>query len=192
MQIMNWVEVEPAGNGVSKLPAGAYVLRITDVSDHTSRNGNEYVTFVYDVAEGEHANHFAGDTREYTHRFDRYYTGKSQGFFRTMLDMFQACNPGKFDLAQWSMRNLNAGKYDWQALKGLTIGVLFRDRIYTNSQGRDVTVLDYVRPMTADEVRAGKWTVPPVKDERDGGGSRQQPQPMGMSSGDVYNADIPF
>ena len=187
---MNWVEVEPAGGGAEKLPAGAYVLRITDASDHTARSGAPYLTLVYDVAEGEHANHFAGESREYVHSFNRSYGGKSKPFFKSLLEAFEQSNPGRFNIETWQRT------CDERALVGLTVGVLFRDRIYTNNKGRDVTVLDYVRPMSADEVRAGAWTVPPVKDDRDstpGGGYVENPygqQEQAPTS--VYDADVPF
>lgn len=190
MKIMNWVEVTPAGVGTPKLPAGAYVLRITDVSEHTARSGSAYLTFVYDVAEGEHANHYAGESREYVHSFNRSYEGKAAPFFRALLDAFEDSNPGRFSVEAWQRT------CDENAFVGLIVGVLFRDRIYTNNQGRDVTVLDYVRPMSAGEVRAGAWSVPPEKDERDttpGGGYTSNPygqQEQAPTS--VYDGDVPF
>lgn len=199
MKIMNWTEVEPAGTGAEKLPAGAYVLRITGVSGHTSKAGNPYLTFTYDVAEGEHAGHYASETRDYVHSFNRSYTGNSAPFFRALLDAFEQSN-ANFDVETWQRT------CDEQAFVGLLVGVLFRDKIRTNSKGKDVTVLDYVRPMAAAEVRGGDWTVPPVKDEREegaysaGGGapasggfySYGQEQQQPQQPADPYEADVPF
>lgn len=187
MQIMNWTEVEPAGSGAEKLDAGAYVLRITGVSEHSSRKGDPYLTFVYDVAEGEHAGHYAGETRDYVHSFNRSYTGNSAGFFRSLLDAFEQSNPGRFSVEGWTRT------CDENALAGLTVGALFRDRIYTNNKGRDVTALDFVRAMPVADVRAGNWTVPPVKDERekDQGYSAAQPA-QAAPAASAYDADIPF
>ena len=184
MQIMNWTEVSPAGVGADKLDAGAYVVRIVDASDHTARNGNSYVTFVYDIAEGEHTNHYANETRDFTHSFNRTYTGGSAGFFRSMLDSFEQSNKGKFTVEAWQRT------CDEKALVGLTIGVLFRDRYYTNREGKDVgPVLDFVRAMPAQDVRDGNWTVPPVKDDREGAHEHEQPSTPAFG---VYEADLPF
>ena len=193
MQIMNWTEIEPAGNGAAKLDAGAYVLRITGVSDHTSRNGGAYLTLVYDIAEGEHANHFASESRDYTHSFNRNYTGNAAAFFRVFLDAVEASNPGRFSVETWQRT------CDENAFVGLNVGALFRDRYYTNNSGKDVgPVLDFVRAMPVDDVRRGDWTVPPVKDDRDGAGDAAQAQaaqnPYAAPSGqaDPYSSDIPF
>lgn len=194
MQIMNWTEIEPSGNGTAKLDAGAYIVRITDISEHTSRKGAPYLTFVYDIAEGEHANYFAGETRDYTHSFNRSYTGNAAGFFRTFLDALEASNNGRFNLEAWNSKNIATETYHWSDLNGLTIGALFRDRIYTNRSGRDVTVLDLVRVMPSDEVRKGNWTVPPVKDERENQGYSATPIATQATeiADDVYGSDIPF
>lgn len=193
MQIMNWTEIEPSGNGTAKLDAGAYVLRIIDVTEHTSRKGDPYLTFVYDVAEGVSANHFANETRDYTHSFNRSYTGNAAGFFRAFLDALVASNNGRFDLEAWNRKNLETETYHWGDFRGLVIGALFRDRMYTNNKGRDVTVLDLVRAMPAQDVREGNWTVPPVKDDRDNQGysttaSTQSTAPAAS----LYDSDLPF
>lgn len=184
MQVMNWVEVAPAGASAEKLPAGAYVLRITNVSDHLARNGNSYLTFVYDIAEGEHKDHYMSESREYAHSFNRTYTGNAQGFFRAFLDAIEASNPGKFSVASWQRT------CDEHAFEGLVVGALFRDRYYTNTSGKDVgPILDFVRAMPVKDVRDGNWTVPPVKDDRDKASASM------ASSGDsvsIYDADIPF
>ena len=129
MQIMNWVEIEPAGTGVGKLDAGAYVLRITGVSEHTSRKGDPYLTFVYDIAEGKHANHFATETADYRHSFNRSYTGNAQAFFRAFLDAVEQSNPGRFNVASWQKT------CDEKAFVGLTVGALFRDRFESAVNG---------------------------------------------------------
>lgn len=193
MKIMNWTEVEPASSGGStKLPAGAYVLRIEQVSEHTSRTGSPYLTFVFDVAEGEHEGNYADEDRDYVHSFNRSYEGKAAPFFRALLDAFEACNPGRFSVEGWQRT------CDAHAFAGLLVGAMFRDRSYTNGSGKDVTVLDFVRPMTLEEVRGGKWSVPPAKDDRDaapGGGYAEDP--YGVRGGqapaaDPYSADVPF
>ena len=184
MKIMNWVEVAPAGAGVDKLDAGAYVIRIKSASDHVAHNGGSYLTFVYDIAEGEHANHYAAESRDYTHSFNRTYTGNAASFFRAFLDAVEASNPGRFNIEAWQRT------CDEHAFEGLVVGALFRDRYYTNNNGKDVgPVLDFVRALSAQDVRDGNWTVPPVKDDRDGSGGAEQTQ--APTSG-VYDADIPF
>lgn len=198
MQIMNWTEIEAAGNGAEKLDAGAYVLRITGVEEHTSRKGDPYLTFVYDIAEGPHAGHFASETRDYTHSFNRNYTGNAQAFFKSFLDALEDSNPGRFTVAGWQRT------CDENAFVGLSVGALFRDRYYTNNKGKDVgPVLDFVRAMPARDVRDGNWTVPPVKDDRDSASGATGDAPDGYFAGTEvtdasapasshYDADIPF
>ena len=190
MQIMNWVEVTPAGAGAEKLDAGAYVIRLTVEGDHKARNGGNYLTFLYDIAEGEHTNHYAAESRDFTHSFNRSYTGNAAGFFRAFLDAVEASNPGKFNIEVWQRT------CDEKAFNGLIVGALFRDRYYTNSSGKDVgPVLDFVRAMPAQDVRDGKWTVPPVKDDREGVGDDVY-TPAAKNDGNkpasIYDSDVPF
>jgi len=188
MQIMNWVEVSPAGASTEKLDAGAYVIKITEVSDHTARSGGSYLTFVYDIAEGVHANHYANETRDFTHSFNRSYTGNAAAFFRSFLDSVEASNPSRFNISEWQRT------CDERAFEGLVVGALFRDRYYTNKDGKDVgPVLDFVRAMPAQDVRSGNWTVPPVKDDREQSYESVSAQPQSdQSAGGFYSADIPF
>jgi len=76
--------------------------------------------------------------------------------------------------------------------------VLFRD---LKKEGKDYFVLDFVRAMSVDDVRAGKWTVPPAKDENEGADAQATPSggyvanPYGQSEQpptSVYDADVPF
>lgn len=188
MQIMNWVEVSPAGSGVEKLDAGAYVLKITGVSDHQARSGGSYINFVYDIAEGAHANHYAAESREYVHSFKRSYTGNAAPFFKSFLDAVEASNPGRFSIQEWQRT------CDENAFVGLIVGALFRDKYYTNNNGKDVgPVLDFVRAMPAQDVRNGNWTVPPVKDDREStGGADSVPTQSVDVLTDFYTADVPF
>lgn len=195
MKVMNWTEVEPAGAGVDKLPAGGYVIRILSAQERTSRKGDPYIEMAFDVAEGEHAGHYASETRDWTHSFSRSYTGNAAGFFRAFLDALEASNPGRFSVAAWQRT------CDEQAFVGLVVGALFRDRMYTSAKtGKDVTVLDFVRAMPAQEAREGKFTVPPAKDDRDGAAARATPAQGAASvygapaapASSPYDADIPF
>lgn len=186
MQIMNWTEVTPMGAGAEKLPAGAYVVRITDASDHTAKNGGNYLTIIYEIAEGPHAGHYESETRDWTHSFNRSYTGKAEGFFRHFLDCIEASNPGRFTVAGWT-RSCNE-----RELEGLLVGALFCDRYYTNKEGRDVgPVLDFVEPMSAQDVREAKWEFPKIRDDR----ANRDAAPdaaAAQAQASAYDADLPF
>ena len=54
-------EVLPESGGRARLPKGGYVCKILTVEPMESRNGNPYLLFNLDIAEGEYMGHFADD-----------------------------------------------------------------------------------------------------------------------------------
>lgn len=159
MKARNWTTVTASGES-SKLPAGAYIAEITAVEDIESR---EYLRITYDVAEGEYKGKFANEERDYVHQFTRSYKDSAEGMFKQFLDALELSSVGtaaRFSTEAWQQQ------CNPQAFVGLKLGLLFRDEQYTNNQGEDRTRLDLVRCMDINDVRSGKYTVPPVRDNR--------------------------
>lgn len=159
MKVKNWTEVNAAQpGGGAKLPAGGYVIRILKVEDDER---NEYLTITYDIAEGEHAGHYADEDagNAWRHQFRRYYSEKAEAFFAQFLQALAASN-ADFDLNAWSKVS---NPYD---LEGLVLGSIWQDVKYTNTKGEDKERLDFYAAVPADRIRAGQFEVPPVKDVR--------------------------
>lgn len=163
MKAMNWVEVDES-TPFEKLPAGGYVVRITDVEDVSSR---EYLNIVYDVAEGPHQGFFSDDfsrANPWKHRFVRSYKQTAQGMFRAFLARLEDTNPG-FEVAAWQVRS------NEQQFVGLLVGVVVQYELYTNDSGDDKERLNVVGVYSADDIRAGNYKLPEVKDSRTGAGA---------------------
>lgn len=159
MKVINWDLIEEAGQGVDRLPAGGYVARITAVEDVS---GSEYLWCEYDIAEGEHAGHYAGvRDMPYVHRFSRSYKEAAQRFFKSFLTALEQSNRGRFSVAQWQ-----AAGCDEQAFVGLEIGIVVQDEQYTNTKGEDKTRQNVEGIYAAQDIRNGDYTVPAPKDTR--------------------------
>lgn len=159
MKIKNWEIVEEA-NGGAKLPAGGYVAKITGVDDVASK---EYLWIEYDIAEGEHTGHFGDDfaaAHPYIHRFSRSYKDAALGFFKTFLVALEKSNT-TFDIADWETQS------DEQQFIGQLIGIVLGTEKYTNTKGEDKERLNVVQILPAQDIRDGKFKVPPVEDNRE-------------------------
>lgn len=156
MKIDNWILIEEAGSFV-KLPTGAYVLRITGVKDVPS---NEYLEIVYDIAEGPFAGHYANDD-DWRHTTRQYYGGKAEPFFKGFLNRLEESNRGKFSVRDWTL-NCNEREF-----VGLEVGAIFRERMYTNAQGEDKTVLEIGKFIASQDVRNGDYKPMAPNDQRE-------------------------
>lgn len=175
MKKKNWSEVEEA-SGSSMLPAGGYVVRITDVEDFPEK---EYLKFTFDVAEGEYAGFFRNDDRPYVHQFVRSYTDKAEPFFKHFLVCLEESTRGKFKIEEWEKT------CDESRLVGLELGVVFQVEDYTNTKGEDRKRMNAEGFYAAQDIRNGDFTVPDPKDTREG-----VPQASGAPA-DMFD-DVPF
>jgi len=171
-----WTEVSAAGSS-SMLPAGGYVATILKVEDVESK---EYLRFLYDIAEGEHAGFFETDDRPYTHQFIRSYKEKASGFMKQFLQCVEASN-ADFKLEGWDNEPTD--------LVGKLVGIIVQREDYTNQNGEDRARMNVEGFASADDIRNKRFKLPEPRDTRQGGGSAPAPSEDG---GSVYDADIPF
>lgn len=179
----NWVMVDEATSGGSKLPVGAYVAKIADVEDHPR---DEYLLVTWDVAEGEHAGHYSDDygkRNPYTHQFRRYYSEKSARFFKSFLVQLEQSNRGRFSVEEWNARQ------DEREFVGLEIGVLVQTRQYTNTNGDDKSVNEVRETCAAQDVRNGDYRMPAPIDQRKRIDQRESDATKGAYA--TYD-DVPF
>lgn len=175
MKVMNWESIEEAASG-EKLPAGGYVVRITNVEDVPSK---EYLWVEYDIAEGEHAGHYSDEyakSHPYIHRFSRSYKETAAGFFKAFLMRLEEGNRGRFSVAEWQ-KGSNENE-----LVGLELGIVVQNEKYTNEKGDDKERLQVVGIYAPQDIRNGDFKVPPVTDKRE----RVQ------DAGGAYDESVPF
>lgn len=185
MRKVKWSEVIPSEGGDYKRPqADGYVVTITQVDDHDDKM---YLEVRYDIAEGEFKGYFS-DTfyadKPYAHRFIASYTETADGMFRKFLDCLSASNPG-FD----AITAADACRPDM--FVGKQLGVVFRDELYTKSNGKEGSRFSQlVEYRTVDQIRKHDYVVREPDDRRDAStkSGTQAKAPM-----DAYTQDnIPF
>lgn len=185
MKKITWTDVDGASGNSSKLPAGGYVVRITEVEDDDK---NECIVCTYDIAEGDYAGHYSDDwasKNAWAHQFKRWYSDKAQPFFKSFLDAIEASNTG-FTVERWQAM---CNPFE---LEGKLIGVVFGAVKYTNRYGDDKERLDAKEFVSADDIRNGNYKVPEVEDRRDHTEGVVGQGMVGESStADAYD-DIPF
>lgn len=184
----NWAEAETVELGAGLKP-GAYVAVIKGVKDNPS---NEQLAIDFDIAEGPEAGKFAGlpENRKWMARFNQGYSEKAKAFFQNFIVAVQQSNPG-FVFAN-----------DEKALVGKLMGIVCQTEYYTANDG-DETDRDTVRVVdviAAQDVRAGDFKLPDIKDRRDEkwrayeferGKKRAAAQPAPAAAG-AYDEEIPF
>lgn len=181
MKVLNWESVEES-TPFSKLPAGGYVIRITDVEDVADK---EYLNVVYDIKEGDFSGFYSDDfgrLNPWAHRFVRSYKDSAAGMFKQFLARLEDSNKD-FSIAAWQTKS------DERELVGLELGVVLQNELYTNNQGEDKERLNLVGVYAAQDIRNGDFKLPEPKDRR-----VQVAGGAGGVSGtaDPYDDDVPF
>ncbi len=124
MRSINWSEVKTSSEGdYKRVGPGAYLGRVTAMRDVPA---SEYVTLLYDIADGEfkdfYADGFYAD-KEWAHSMTLSYKDTGIGMTKGRLETIQACNPGFDPFAAW-----DAGRFDM--FVGRTVGLVFREEEY--------------------------------------------------------------
>lgn len=180
MKYTDWLDMEVTTGG-EKLPAGAYVIRITDVEDVP---GKSYAWFTYDIAEGPHAGHYDnewGRTNDWAHRFTRFYR---EDMFKGGLGLLSMAKAIKGSNPAWNWSGDTADLYQFI---GQQVGVLFSTEQYTNNKGEDKERLTVDGMHTVQEVREGKTKEPRVIDNRE-----KVEAPAAAPARDAVYTDVPF
>lgn len=195
-------EAIETGARADVLPAGAYVCVITDAHITKSKAGKIALVATWDVAEGEHAGHFAGAQYGHTEWImlesksgSPEDEAKTRGYAAHKLDRISQSNsqpPVTFDAG--AIVNRYAAQYDQTGrvgqlpvselagrYVGLVVGTL--DETYNGSVQHRNEVAGWY---TVAEVRAGKYAdkngnvreirIPAHKDKTGGAATQQQPQ----------------
>lgn len=168
MQAYNEAE-ETSGGGFAQMTPGGYVLRIMEVKTEWSTRGGrsnsdekQCVRVVYDVAEGEFANHFAddfwkGEDKDFGHCY--YMSWKNMGWLKRQLNAITASNPGFDALAAFQGDN-------WDAFKGKLLGAVMDGTVDTNDRGYDRWKLEVGDVVAVNDIRSGEYRDPKITDER--------------------------
>lgn len=154
MKHINWNEVKEVKGG--KLPAGGYVCGITAVEDVPDK---EFLRFEFDIAEGEYKNTYRElyDARGFwAGKFNKSYKKKAEGYFKTMLNAFEASNKGF------------VFNDDEKVFKRKLIGLVLGYEEYIGTDGAVKERLQVTDFLPAEDIREGKFTVPALK-KLDGG-----------------------
>ena len=124
------VEAIEDGAGSNGLPAGLYVIQVTDMVDVPNK---EYVEVVYDIYEGEYKDFYAdewGKKNPWAHRFIMSYKDSEMAlrFLKGRLQAFTESNPGFDALQAFSAQRLDM-------FKGRVVAIDLREEEYKNNEG---------------------------------------------------------
>lgn len=179
-------DAEARGDGgFERLPAGGYVCRIIAVEDVTA---NEYLSVVYDIAEGEHKGFYSdewGKDHPFAHRFFMSYKESALGMLKGRLKAIDESNGTEF------VKEAVAGLKE-QQLVGKLVGLVIGYEEYNSDRG-DTRTRTYVKSvLSVDKIMSGDFKVPELK-KLDAAAAPAIPTnaaepPAGFSWGD----DVPF
>ena len=148
--INNFDTIQAAG-GFERPEADGYVCIIRHVEDHPDK---EFIHLEVDIAEGKFKG-YAAETAEragfWPLRCNRFYGGKSVGYFKAFLEAVEATNKGY----RWN--------WNEQSLVGKGVGIVFREEEYMNRDGQIRTSIAPYEFKTAAQIREGDFKVPPPK-----------------------------
>jgi len=149
--IKDYEFIEESGKGGKKLPAGGYVIKITDVWDDAK---NERMELTFDIHEGDFAGHYSDEfakNNPWTHTIKQSYSEKAVGLFKHLISCIEKSNAGY----EWN--------WEERSLVGKIVGASFQYEEYVNKKGEKKERFQFPDYFTADEVRNGKWTIKEFK-----------------------------
>lgn len=155
MKKIDLSNVKEAGES-RRLPAGAYICKITDVQDIA---GKEYLKVTYDIAAGEYAGHYDEIRAEHPDwawigAYSRSYKPKALSMFKRFCTAINKSNGAYiFDCGA-----INA---DERTLIGKKIGLLLQEEEYYTNSGDLSTRLIVNKEFPIDQLDAQE--VPPIK-----------------------------
>ena len=191
MNEYNNAEVSTGGGEFKRMTAGGYIVRIQAVRTKGFEYGREidypeekmYVKLIYDIAEGEFAGKFSDDywadeTKDWGHQI--YFSWKNMGAFKGNVLAIEESNPG-FD----AMAAFTADK--WALFVGKQVGIVLGEEEYLKSDGTVGTRFGFPRLKSVQDIRDGKFRVPPLKKLPEGAAAPS----TSTAASDAYD-DVPF
>ena len=147
----------PASTGdFKRLPAGGYVIRITEVED---KDDKEYLNITFDIAEGEHKGFYSdewGKEHKFAHTFVRSYKEKALGMFKGFLKAVDDSNGTTF------VEKAEKG-FPEQQLVGKGVGILLGYEEYVNDRGEIRERSRVAATRSVDAIRSGDYKIPELK-----------------------------
>ena len=188
-------EATNGGGEYKRMPAGGYVVAVQAVrTKGTNSSGreidyvteNQYVKLIYDIVEGDFAGKFSEDywadeSKDWGHQF--YLSWKNLGALKNSIQCLDESNPG-FD----AMAAFEADK--WGMFVGKKFGIVLGEEEYLGNDGTVKTRFGFGRIKSVQDIRDGKFKVPPLK--RLDGGSSTVGEPKSPGGKSVYDEDLPF
>lgn len=184
MRQVNIDNVQEAGNS-TRLPAGGYVCKITNVEDNDKR---EYLNIFFDVAYGDFKGYYAELEKVanfWGGRYVRSYKETALPFFKRMCSAINKSNPGfVFDGGK-----VNSNE---QTLVGKYVGLLIGYEEYIGNDGSVKTrpYIDY--EMDINDIKAGKFKIPEEKKLKEEDKPKQAAGTDWMNVSTASEDQIPF
>lgn len=169
--IKDFDKIQASGD-FERLPAGGYVIRITDVKDEPSKS---YLALTFDIAEGKYAGHYKDVPADLVaiHQFIRSYKDTAVNMFKAFTNAVEASNEGY----TWN--------WDEATLVGKIVGVLMGEEEYENNRGEVKTGLKVRSCRSAEAIRSGNFKVPEPKKL-----AKADAIPEGFTA--IADTDLPF
>jgi len=198
MPKINDAEYEAAtastGDDYQRMGAGGYVCTITAVRTTMESYGRtidlvdekEYVKLIFDITEGDLAGKFsddywAGEDKDWGHQF--YLSWRNMGALKNCIECLDKSNPG-FD----ARAAFEADK--WELFVGKKMGLVFGEEEYRANDGTVKTRLGFGRMKSVQDIRDGKFKVPPLK--RLDGSDAPAPASSQPQQESPYDGSLPF
>ena len=154
--IANFDKVQASGQ-FERLPAGGYVIRITDVHDEDAPD-KQYLRIVYDIAEGAEAGRYKNEDKknEFRHTFMRSYKETALGMLKAFTQAVDETNGTKLTA------QVQSGLDETQ-LTGKLVGVVFGYEEYNANDGTVKERIRVAQILPAEDIRKGNYKVPALK-----------------------------
>ena len=151
-------EAKSSSYNSKKLPVGAYEVEIINAAVR-DEYGTEKLILQIDIASGDYKGYFKknfdnqakypkpGQKLKWKGIFKQATSGRSVNFFKSLIKIIEDSNNFQFD-------------FNEKKLKGKRLGMVFKNRVFTTDEGKEVTYIAADTPLTLDDLHAGNFDSP--------------------------------
>ena len=147
-------------NEFKKMPAGGYVCKIVKAASGLNRYEEPCLLLYLDVAEGEYQNYF-GDiyAKRLVRGEDRYPCVYSQPVYaarnlKRLIESVEASNE------EYQTTCVEGSEWDERELEQLKVGVVFGEKEFRNSRGKQRVYLIPQEITSVETIRRGEYELP--------------------------------
>lgn len=181
----------------TQLPKGGYIVKIMDCKEISGeKNGKHYsyLTFSFDVCDGEYKNHFTNIYNASTDE-NKKWKGVLNVFIPQEGDVYYEDNLSKFKTMTANFEESNKGyawNWDEKTFKNKVIGIVYGEKEFMTNDGEVIIITEPKYFTGTQRIKEGRFKIPAIKKLNQIAQTAQQSSGFDAFTADDSDAKLPW